>query len=192
MVALVFIFGRVKMTEVVPEVQRNHPSRAMADRLFLGQFVMLLISLILKLAAAFIILFYVLDYIQEESETAFRIGKTCYNMSWTYMYLAYNAILYQWVFSVHRVNLYGGIIDVQSFRYRKDMNWLLYTSIVGIIFFINTVVILVEAVFPLETRSIIVESFILIDFCTLFIVFVIVGSVLIIKLEAYFGKNYLM
>ena len=70
-------------------------------------------------------------------------------MSWTYMYLAYNAILYQWVFSVHRVNLYGGIIDVQTFRYRKDMNWLLYTSIIGIIFFINTVVILVEAVFPL-------------------------------------------
>ena len=110
--ALVFIFGRVKMTEVVPDIQRNHPSRKMADNLFLGQFVALLIALILKLAAAFIILFYVLDYIQKTNTTAFRIGETCYNMSWTYMYVAYNCILYQWVFSIHRVNLYAGIIDV--------------------------------------------------------------------------------
>ena len=72
------------------------------------------------------------------------------------------------------------------------MNWLLYTSIVGIIFFINTIVIMVEAVFPLQSRSIVLESFILADFVTLLFVFTVVGSILIIKLEAYFGKNYNM
>ena len=49
---------------------------------------------------------------------AFRFGKTLYNMSWSYLYLAYNCILYQWVFSVHRVNLYGDEIDVATFKQR--------------------------------------------------------------------------
>ena len=125
----------------------------MADRLFLGQFIALLISLILKLASSFIVLFYVIDYLQDSDESAFRIGKTCYNMSWSYLYLAYNCILYQWVFSVHRVNLYGGQISVATFRQRQNLNWIFYSTIVGIIFFVNNIVIMIEVVFPLQTHS---------------------------------------
>ena len=110
---------RVKQTEVVQEVSRNHPSRKMANKLFIGQYVFCLLSLILKVTTMLILLFYVLGYIRDdEKHMAFRCGKTLYNMSWSYLYLAYNCILYQWVFSVHRVNLYGDEIDVATFKQR--------------------------------------------------------------------------
>ena len=63
-----------------------------------------------------IVLFYVLGYLEDNWEVPFKIGKMCYNMSWSYLYVAYNCVLYQWVFSVHRVNLYGGDISVHVFR----------------------------------------------------------------------------
>ena len=44
--------------------------------------------------------------------------------------------------------------------------------------------------FPLQKRSEIVQSYTLADFCTLFICFIAIGTVLIVKLKAYFGKNY--
>ena len=108
LIFMTYFTVRAKKTEVVPDIQRSHPSRKMADNLFLFQYLACLTSLILKLATMFILLLYVLDYLQDdESHTAFRISKTCNLMSWTYLYIAYNCILYQWVFCVHRANLYG-------------------------------------------------------------------------------------
>ena len=86
---------RIKQAEVVQEQSRNHPSRKMADRLFIGQYVFCIISLIFKVTTMLILLFYVLGYIKDDDQhMAFRCGKTLYNMSWSYLYLAYNCILY--------------------------------------------------------------------------------------------------
>ena len=56
----------------------------------------------------------------------------------------------------------------------------------ALIFFINNVVICVEAFAPMGTRSPVVQCFTLIDFCTLLIVFVSIGTVLINLLGLYF------
>ena len=67
---------------------------------------------------------------------------------------------------------------------------MLYSTIIGIIFLVQNVVIFIEAVFPLQQRSEIVQSYTLADFSTLFICFIAIGTCLIVKLKDYFGKNY--
>ena len=39
--ALVLMFVHAKKIEVVPEISKNHPSKFMADKLMLGQFIFL-------------------------------------------------------------------------------------------------------------------------------------------------------
>ena len=56
-------------------------------------------------------LFYVLGYI-DLGDYLEAAGYILFDVAWSYMYIAYNCVLYQWVFSVHRVNLYGGHISV--------------------------------------------------------------------------------
>ena len=162
----------------------------MADRLFYGQFTFLQLSLILKLASMMVLLFYVLDYLDKHDRNAFMAVKFCYNMSWAFLYVSYNCVLYQWVFSIHRVNLYGDVISVSDFKWRSNLSLLFYSSAVSVIFLINNVIIVVEAFFPLGSSSVVVQAYALSNFLSLFICFAVIGSILIKSIYDHFEKNY--
>ena len=60
-------------------------------------------------------LFLILGYV-EAGDYIEAFGFIIFDVAWSYLYVAYNYVLYQWVFSVHRVNLYGGQISVAEFK----------------------------------------------------------------------------
>ena len=102
-----------------------------------------------------------------------------FDAAWSYIYVAYNCVLYQWVFSVHRVNLYGGSISVAEFRYRQKLSWRYYFGSIGIIFLINNVVVIYEAFLPTRGRNYVIQSILLVEYLTLFICFAVIGTVLV-------------
>ena len=187
--ALVLMFVHAKKTEVVPEISKNHPSKFMADKLMFSQFIFLQLSLVCKLVCMGMLLFIFNGYVKT-GDYIQASGKIFYCTSWSFLYLAFNCDLYKWVFAVHRIKLYGGEISVAQFRSRQSISYILYSIITSVLVFINFVMTCFSSFEPNNANSIMFQSLIIIDFGTLFIVFLVIGSLLIFFLSYYFGKNY--
>ena len=187
--SLVLMFVHAKKTEIVPEISRNHPSKSMADKLMFGQFIFLQASLICKLICMCILVFVINGYITN-GDYPEAVGKIFYCTSWSLLYLAFNCDLYKWVFAVHRINLYGGKISVAQFHHRQTVSYYIYAIFAGLLVLTNFVVTCFSAFMPTNTKSILFQSLIIFDFGSLFVVFSVIGSLLIFYLPYYFGTNY--
>ena len=91
---------------------------------------------------------------------------------------------------MHRVNLYGGLFSVDIFRTRFRLSRALYSIVIAGTFSINLVLTLVEAGYPQIGLSNALAQTILAEISALLVCFIIVGSILIRRLKAYFKENY--
>ena len=161
----------------------------MADKLLFGQFIFLQASLICKLICMILLLFIFEGYI-DDTDYSQAVGKIFYCTSWSFLYLAFNCDLYKWVFSVHRVKLYGGEISVTQFRYRQALSYYFYAIVASILVLTNLVVSGYSTFEPDDKKSIIFQSLVIFDYGSLFITQLVVGAFLVWYLPYYFGKNF--
>ena len=112
------------------------------------------------------------------------------NTSLIYLCIVYAISLYQWVFIVHRINLYGGLFSVAIFNRRFKISRALYSVVIGGTFSVNLVLAAVEAWKPEIGISNALAQTILTEISALLLCFIIVGSILIRRLRSYFQDNY--
>ena len=113
-----------------------------------------------------------------------------YNTSIIYLCIVYGISLYQWVFIVHRVNLYAGLFSVENFRERFKLSRILYSVVLAGVFGANFILTIIEAVEPEVGISTGLTSTILIELSALLVCFIVVGSILIRRLKVFFHNNY--
>ena len=109
-----------------------------------------------------------------------------YNTSLISLCIVYAIALYQWVFIVHRVNLYAFLFSVENFRKRIKLSKILYSIVIAGTLGFNLVMMIVEAWKPEIGISTAVTSAILAELSALLLCFIVVGSILIRRLKLFF------
>ena len=124
---LAILFGHVKKTQYVEDINRYSNSKRIGDRIFIWHFVFLQLCIFFRLVESIILMLNALGY--GESVKIWFIRGTR-NGSFIFLCVSYSIILYQWIFIAHRVDLYAGVFSVDVFKNRVKLSKFIFIMVI--------------------------------------------------------------
>ena len=188
-ISLTYIAIKVKKEQYVDEINKGSTSQKTSKCIFISHFVFLQVTILFRLITIAILIFYVMGLASEDKLPLMTI-RMIYNTSIIFLCIVYGISLYQWVFIVHRVNLYAGLFSVENFRERFKLTRILYSVVLAGVFATNFIFVIIEAIRPEVGISTGLTSTILIELSALLVCFIVVGSILIRRLKVFYHNNY--
>ena len=142
-----------------------------------------------RLVTIAILLFYSMGLADADKLPVMTI-RIIYNTSLINLCIVYAISLYQWIFIVHRINLYSGLLTLDIFRRRDLLTKIFYSIVIAGTFGFNLVLMIIESWDPQIGISTAATSAILFELSALLLCFIVTGSILIRRLRLFFQNNY--
>ena len=185
MIAITYTAIKVKKEECVDEINKGAASIKTNRRIFISHFVFLQMTMLCRLITIAILLFYAMGLGDSDNLPVLTI-RIIYNTSLINLCIVYAISLYQWIFIVHRINLYSGLLTVNIFRRRDLLTKILYSLVIAGTLGFNLVLLIIEAWDPKVGISTAATSAILFELSALLLCFIVTGSILIRRLKLFF------
>ena len=144
MIAITYTAIKVKKEQYVDEINKGSASCKTNRRIFLSHFVFLQATMLCRLITISILLFYSMGLGDEDNLPVMTI-RIIYNTSLIYLCIVYAISLYQWIFIVHRINLYSGLLTLDIFRRRDMLTKIFYSLVIAGTLGFNLVLLVIEA-----------------------------------------------
>ena len=189
MIGLGDIAVKIRKERHIDESNKGTNSRRTGDQMLCCYVIFLYVTIFMRTVPIAILIFYVMG-LADLHDLPIKAILVIYNTSLINLCIVYAIALYQWVFIVHRMNLYSGFLKIENFRNRLKISKVLYSVVISGILGTNLVLMVVEVFEPLVGVSTAVSSTILFELSSLLLCFIIVGSIMIRKLKQYFRDNY--
>ena len=189
MIGLGDIAVKIRKERHIDESNKGTNSRRLGDRMLCTYVAFLFVTIFIRTLTIAILVFYVMG-LADLKDLPLTTIQILYNTSLINLCIVFAIALYQWVFIVHRINLYSGFLRIENFRNRLKISKVLYIVVISGTLGTNLILMLVEAFKPEVGISTAVSSITLFELNSLLLCFIIVGSIMIRKLKTHFRDNY--
>ena len=180
---------KIKNDRHIDESNKGTNSRRFGDTILCTYVTFLYVTIFLRFLTIAILVFFLMG-LANTKELPLKAIFIIYNTSLINLCIVFAIALYQWVFIVHRINLYSGFLKLENFRNRLKISKILYSLVIAGTLGTNLILMVVEAFKPEVGISTAVSSTILFELSALLLCFIIVGSIMIRRLKIYFQDNY--